>query len=243
MKNIFFYALYNAEAEKDITQEVSYAQYIPEAKEEHLWSRTIKVPRKIFPRLCYRVREDYYKVLEMYTDPEIIPPDMRLVGTDVIVHHVDSTGRFAHVWELETGIKHKIFFKFLRMLQPGEVLVQNRWVFRTGRTAILPKKLLEDYTKGTPRFKVELRGSLGILTMYRTSLNMLENNRRLMSAVSSTDLCELLLEAIVWVIEDRGYLNPAELQLYNDIILDRTFENLFVQEVLNESTWVGPQVF
>lgn len=238
-----YHRIYNPEAEVQQSSPVSYDPYIPNEKEERLWSRLVKVPKRPYARLCYRVREDYYKVTEIYTDKNIEVPDIRLIGTDIIVHHTDPDGTFAYVVELETKVEHKIYFKFLRMLAPEEVFIPNKWVFYTCKVSIAPKKLIEDYSKPKIRFKVEMRGSLIILMMYRSSLNVLENNRQILYCYSSEDLETLLIEAIVWVIEDRGYLTPQELRLYNDIICGRIFENLFVQEILNKSTRIIPQDF
>lgn len=241
--DVAYHILYNEDAEKSQLQPINYDVYMPNVKEERLWSRQIKVPKRPFARLCYRVREDYYKVTELYTDPEIKIPDMRLIGTDVIIHHTDLDGKFAYVVELETRIVHKIYFKFLRLLQPGEILLLNRWVFYSCKFTFVERKPVKNYSDRAVRFHIEMRGSQCVLTMQRSSLRHFEGCWNTQFFYTNQDLRETLIEALVWVIEDLGYLNAFERELYNDIIYDRMWENPYVQNILNNSVLYMPQDF
>ena len=128
------------------TQNYSNARYLPDEWEDILWSSEVLVPRAVLPRLSYRIREDYYKVKEIYdikSKQKISMPNDRFLGTDIIVSAVD--GDFAIVKEHTTGIEHRIYYKFLRMLKQGEPFVPNKWVFRKAQNTGEAKRVIVEH--------------------------------------------------------------------------------------------------
>lgn len=213
------------------------SRYIPNREEELLWSREIIVPHKLIPRVAYRIREDYYKVVEIYTREDVTVPNMRLVGTDVFIHHIDESGEFAYVVECRTKAQHKVYFKFFRILQPGEFFNPNTWAIYSSFSDYMFKKTIpRNASRGAIRFNLELKNDAWYDTVkiakeaergYKPRYLSIRNYNR--------DLHEAVLNGLCWLMEDTGYWNTAEQELYNLTVEGDLFRHPIVQRALDAS--------
>ncbi|MGL5190413.1 MAG: hypothetical protein ACRC7S_12285 [Cetobacterium sp.] len=209
------------------------AKYLPNTWEDILWSTSVVVPRVVIPRLSYRIREDYYKVKEIYSDDDVRVPHERLIGTDIIVSKVE--GKFVIVEEYETGIRHKIFYKFLRVLLPGEPFMPNKWVFRRGSEGGLAKRVIVESKVGdVPRFKLSLGLSNWKLHM---SVIVLRNGKKSFQTFNRVfdSVEEAVVEGLAWVIEEYGQYNASEISLYDSLINKTTKAHPYIESILNYS--------
>ncbi|MGL5712585.1 MAG: hypothetical protein ACRCX2_06160 [Paraclostridium sp.] len=208
-------------------------KYPPNTWEDILWSTTVVVPRVVIPRLSYRIREDYYKVKEIYTEDNIKVPHERLIGTDVFVSRVE--GDFAIIEEYETKIVHRIFYKFLRVLQPGEPFMPNKWVFRRGSEGGLAKRVIAETKAGDlPRFRLSLELNTWKLQVH---IIVLRNGKKSYQTYTrSFDNVEnAVVEGLAWVIEEYGQYNTSEVSLYDSLITKTTKSHPYIESILNYS--------
>lgn len=212
-------------------------RYIPNMIESKLWSKEIKIEIPIIPRMVYRVREDYINVLEIYDQEGIKPPELRHIGTDVIIHSVSSDGKFGYIYDLGSKKLYKIFYKFLRVLNVGERYFPNPNIISFGSIMLaysmdITKKniLSEDNI-----FDLKLVENKFYLKYKIRIPNMIIRANHTVRAytVYEEDVAKILLEGLCIKLELYGVLNKFEKELYEYIATDRIYEHPIVQNALN----------